>query len=30
MKIQSERFGNFEVDDNDALQFPEGIVGFPS
>ena len=30
MKIQSERFGNFEVDDTDALQFPEGIVGFPS
>jgi flagellar assembly factor FliW len=30
MKIHSERFGNIEVDDSDALQFPEGIVGFPT
>jgi flagellar assembly factor FliW len=29
MKIQSERFGTFEVEDSDAIRFPEGVVGFP-
>jgi len=29
MIIHSQRFGSFEVEDGDAIHFPEGLVGFP-
>ncbi|HKQ68959.1 MAG TPA: flagellar assembly protein FliW [Polyangiaceae bacterium] len=28
MEIKSERFGSLEVDDGDAISFPDGLVGF--
>ena len=29
MRIQTSRFGNFEVDDKDPIHFPQGMIGFP-
>ena len=29
MKIDSNRFGTIEIDDEEALAFPNGIIGFP-
>lgn len=29
MRIHSTRFGEIEVDEQDILRFPEGILGFP-
>src|SRR5262245_61863850 len=30
MNIQSQRFGALEVSDDQLLNFPEGIIGFPN
>jgi flagellar assembly factor FliW len=30
MRIQTDRFGTFEVDDKDPIHFPQGMIGFPS
>jgi len=30
MRIQTDRFGAFEVDDKDPIHFPQGMIGFPS
>jgi flagellar assembly factor FliW len=30
MRIQTGRFGTFEVDDEDPIHFPQGMIGFPS
>jgi len=29
MKIQSRRFGTIEIADEDAIRFPQGLIGFP-
>lgn len=29
MRIQTSRFGTFEVDDKDPIHFPQGMIGFP-
>jgi flagellar assembly factor FliW len=28
MRIQSQRFGEFEIDPRDIIHFPEGLIGF--
>jgi flagellar assembly factor FliW len=28
MRIQSQRFGEFEIDPRDVIDFPEGLIGF--
>jgi flagellar assembly factor FliW len=30
MHIKTERFGTFEVDDKDPINFPQGMIGFPT
>jgi flagellar assembly factor FliW len=30
MRIETDRFGTFEVDDKDPIHFPQGMIGFPS
>ncbi len=30
MRIVSDRFGSFELDDADVIHFPNGLIGFPS
>ena len=30
MQIQTSRFGNVELDQEDIIEFPEGILGFNS
>ena len=30
MRIQTDRFGTFEVDDKDPIHFPQGMIVFPS
>lgn len=30
MMIESTRFGTFEVDETRAIEFPEGLLGFPA
>jgi flagellar assembly factor FliW len=30
MNIQSERFGNLEISEEELLTFPSGVIGFPS
>lgn len=30
MNIQSERFGNLEINEEELLTFPGGVIGFPS
>lgn len=29
MKIESERFGELNLDDKDVISFPNGLIGFP-
>ena len=29
MKVQSSRFGTIELDDNEVIRFPAGVIGFP-
>jgi flagellar assembly factor FliW len=29
MRIQTDRFGTFEVEDKDPIHFPQGMIGFP-
>jgi flagellar assembly factor FliW len=30
MRIETNRFGTFEVEDKDPIHFPQGMIGFPS
>jgi flagellar assembly factor FliW len=30
MNIQSQRFGSLEVNEDELLSFPQGVIGFPS
>ncbi|HMJ53534.1 MAG TPA: flagellar assembly protein FliW [Polyangiaceae bacterium] len=30
MQVQTNRFGTFEVDEKDPINFPQGMIGFPS
>ncbi len=30
MNIQSQRFGTLEINDDELLSFPEGVIGFPT
>ena len=30
MNIESQRFGTLEINDDELLSFPEGVIGFPS
>ena len=30
VRVQTERFGDLEVDDDKVLQFPDGLPGFPT
>jgi len=30
MNIESQRFGTLEINDDEVLSFPEGVIGFPS
>ncbi len=29
MKIESERFGTLDLDENEIIRFPQGVIGFP-
>jgi hypothetical protein len=30
MNIESQRFGTLEINDDEILSFPEGVIGFPN
>ena len=30
MRIETSRFGTFDVDDKDPIHFPQGMIGFPT